>query len=199
MFNLIRKDIALQKSALSIWLLFYLLLGLPSIFGGVAISTAAIMSVYTMDEKSSIHMLFNSLPYTRKEIISSKYMGAFIVTCLVIVVLFIVNLIFYQELIAWREIPFILSFVMVVMSLIFPFAYRFKSQYILIVALVLCVIYVFVRSFYIPNLNDKTDELVQMVLTLQAVQFYLFVVLSAIALYACSWLLSIQIYARKVF
>jgi len=199
MFNLICKDIALQKSALSIWLLFYLLLGLPSIFGGVAISTAAIMSMYTMDEKSSIHVLLNTLPYTRKEIVSSKYMGAFIATCLVIVVLFIVNLIFYQELIAWREILFIVSLVMVAMSLIFPFAYRFKSLYILIVVLVLAVIYVFVRSFYIPNLNDKTNELVQMVLTLQTAQFYLFIVLSAIALYTCSWLLSIRNYERKVF
>lgn len=65
--------------------------------------------------------------------------------------------------------------------------------------LVLGVMYVFVRSSYIPNLNNNTDELVQMVLTLQTAQFYLFIVLSAIALYACSWLLSIRIYERKVF
>ena len=121
MFNLIRKDISLQKSTLSIWLLFYLLLGVPSISGGVAISIAAIMSVYTTDEKSSIHMLLNSLPYTRKEIVSTKYMGAFIVTCLVVVILFIINLIFYQEIIAWREVLFIVSLVMVAMSLILPF------------------------------------------------------------------------------
>ncbi|WP_342509676.1 ABC-2 transporter permease [Sporosarcina sp. FSL K6-2383] len=199
MFNLIRKDIILQKSTLTILLLVYLLLGVPSIHGGVTISIIVIMSVYTMDEKSSIHMLLNSLPYTRKEIVSSKYMGACIITCLVAVILFIVNLIFYQEIIAWREILLIISLVMVAMSLIFPFVYRFKSQYILMVALMLGFIYVFVRSTYIPNLNVKTNELVQMVLTLQTAQFYLFIVLSAIALYTCSWLLSIYIYRKKVF
>lgn len=199
MVNLMRKDITLQKSTLNILLLVYFLLGIPSIPGGVTISIIVIMSMYTMDDKSSIHMLLNSLPYTRKEIVSSKYMGACIITCLVAVILFIVNLIFYQEIIAWREILLIISLVMVAMSLIFPFVYRFKSQYILMVALMLGFIYVFVRSTYIPNLNAKTNELVQMVLTLQTAQFYLFIVLSAIALYTCSWLLSIRIYSKKVF
>ena len=199
MFNLIRKDIALQKSTLSMWLLVYVFVGATSILGGVSISIATIMVVYIMDEKSSSHMLLNSLPYTRKEIVSSKYMGACIITCLVVVIQFIINLIIHQELMAWREILFIVSFVMLAMSLIFPFAYRFKSQYILIVALGLGLMYVYVRSLFVPNLNDKTGELIQIVLTLQPAQFYLFVVLAAIALYACSWLLSIRIYERKVF
>jgi len=81
MFNLIRKDIVLQKITLLIMLpllVVYLFLENSSVWGGIIFSIAIIMNAYNIDEKSSIHMLLNSLPYTRNEIVSSKYIGAFI-------------------------------------------------------------------------------------------------------------------------
>ena len=202
MFNLIRKDIFLQKTTLLIMLpllVVYLFLENSSIWGGIIFSIAITMNAYGIDEKSSINILLNSLPYTRKEIVSSKYMGAFIYTGIVIFTVFIGNLIIHQEIMIWKDLLFIIGPVMVAISLIFPFSYKFKSQYMLIGALVSLAIYMVIIPLFIPNVNDKIREVVQTLLTLQTTYFYLIIVLSVMALYACSWLLSIRIYAKKVF
>jgi ABC-2 type transport system permease protein len=43
---------------------------------------------HIMDEKTSIHILLNSLPYTRKEIVSSKYIGACVFTFVIVFTIF---------------------------------------------------------------------------------------------------------------
>lgn len=180
-------------------LVVYLLLGTSAIWVGIVFSIVIIMNAYKMDEQSSIHVLLNSLPYTRKDIVSSKYIGAFLFTGLVVFIIFIGNLFIHQEITIWKDILFIVSLVLVAMSLIFPFLYKFKSQYMMIASLALFSVYLIVINFFIPNLNNKIGEFVQMVLTLQNAQFYLLIALSVITLYACSWLLSINIYRKKVF
>ena len=202
MFNLIRKDFVLQKTTLMIMLpllVVYLFLEDSSIWGGIIFSVTIVMNAYSADEKSSIHMLLNSLPYTRKEIVSSKYIGAFIFMGLVVFIIFMGNLIIHQEITLWKDILLIVCLVMVAISLIFPFSYQFKSQYILIGALVLLAIYLGVIPLFIPDVNDKIRGFVHTLLTLQTAQFYLIIVLSVMALYVCSWLLSIRIYGKKVF
>ncbi|MEC1446936.1 ABC-2 transporter permease [Bacillus haynesii] len=86
MFNLIRKDIVLQKKTLAVLFLglcVYLTLDVSPIWVGIAFSIAIFMNAISIDEKSSIHMLLNSLPYTRKEIVSSKYIVVVLFTCMV--------------------------------------------------------------------------------------------------------------------
>lgn len=202
MFNLIRKDILLQKATLIgllLILVVYLFLDISSIWVGIVFSMIIITNTYKMDEKSSIHMLLNSLPYTRKEIVSSKYIGTFIFTGLVIFTIFIGNLVIHQEIMMWKEILLIVSFVMVAISLIFPFSYKFKSQYMLIATIVLVAVYLVTITLLIPNLHDVIRNLVEIFLTLQGSQLYLIIALSVTALYACSWLLSMRIYGKKVF
>lgn len=202
MFNLIRKDIVLQKPTLLILLpalIVILFLERSSIWEGIIFSIAIIMNAYATDEKSAIHILLNSLPYTRKEIVSSKYVGALIFTGIIVFTIFIGNLIIHQEITIWNDILLIVSPVMVAISLLFPFSYKFKSQYMLIAALVSLAIYLVIVPLLIPNVNDKIREFVQMLLTIQTAQLYLIIALSVIALYTCSWLLSIRIYSKKVF
>ena len=202
MFNLIRKDIVLQKTTLMIMLpilVVYLFEEISSIYGGMLFSIAIIMNAFNIDEKSSINMLLNSLPYTRKEIVSSKYIGVFVFIGMVVFTIFMGNVIIHQEITIWKDILFIVCLVMVAISLIFPFSYKFKSQYMLIGALVMLAIYLVIIPLFIPNLSDKIKEFVQTLLTLQNAQIYLFIAFSVITLYACSWLLSIRIYERKVF
>ncbi|MFJ7933324.1 ABC-2 transporter permease [Sporosarcina sp. NPDC096371] len=202
MLNLIRKDVLLQKTTIMFLLpllVVYLFLENSSIWGGIIFSIAIIMNAYSVDEKASIHMLLNSLPYTRKEIVSAKYMGAFVFMGIVVVTIIIGNLIIHREITIWKDVLFIVSPVMVGISLMFPFSYKFKSQYMLIGALVSLVIYMVVIPLIIPNSNDKIREFVQVVLTLPTTQFYLLIALSVLVLYVGSWLLSIRIYERKVF
>lgn len=171
----------------------------PSIYIGFLFSIAIIMSAFASDEKTSINTLLNSLPYTRKEIVSSKYIGAFIFLSLVVFTIFIGNLVIHKEITIWKEILFIICLVMVTISLFFPFSYKFKSQYLLIGTLVLFVLYLTVVNFIFQNINDKIREFVGMLLALQSSQLYLLVGFIVTALYVCSWLLSIRIYSKKIF
>lgn len=201
MYNLIRKDIVMQKKTLWILLpiqLVYLSLNIGYVWIGFVFSIVIIMNAFSMDEKSSINTLLNSLPYTRKEMVSSKYIGVLVFTLIVISGLFIGNLILNQELMAWKEIMLIISLVMIVASFILPFSYQFKSQYLLIASIVLFVIYMVIINMIFHNLNEVIMNFVEKLLSLQTLSFYLITSGSILILFACSWLLSIRIFKNKV-
>ncbi|GGA26004.1 MULTISPECIES: ABC-2 transporter permease [Psychrobacillus] len=202
MLNLIRKDIALQKKTLIILLLplfAYLFFGSSTIWIGVLFCIAIIMQGFSMDEKSSSNLLFNSLPYTRKEIVSSKYVGACVFTFLVLATIFMGNLIIHKEMIQLEQLLFTMSIVMLFISFAFPFSYLLNSQYLMIAFAVLFVLYFIIVNMFIPNLNDRIRELVQTALSFDNSLLYLIVVVSVLLIYIVSWMLSIRIYSKKVF
>lgn len=202
MYNLIKKDIKMQKmSSLFLLpvLLFYLFLNTPSIWIGVIFCIALIMNAFANDEKSNIHILLNSLPYTRKEIVSSKYISTFIFIFMVLITLFFGNLIIYKELLDWKSSFFIISSVMVFTSFSLPFSYKFKSQYLFIATIVAGAVYLFIFRVFFYNLHGQIAELVHTILTLENTLFYLLMIVATVILYVLSWLLSIRIYSKKVF
>ncbi len=201
MFNLILKDILLQKHALLVMLpalLIYLFFGTSSIWVGIVFCIAFIMSVFANDEKSPANLLMNALPYTRKEIVSSKYIGAFVITFIVLFTIFIGNMILHQELIEWKPLLFVFSIVMVFVAFAFPFSYLFTSQYLMIGSGVLFVVYLIIVNTFIHDLNDKIRDLTKTILSFTNTQLYLFILLPIIFLYIFSWILSIRIYHHKV-
>lgn len=202
MLNLIRKDIILQKKTLFIMLLLlfaYLFVATSTVWAGVLFCIAIIMQSFSIDEKSPIHFLLNSLPYTRKEIVSSKYISACVFTFLILLTIFIGNLIINKEIIQWEQILFITSIVAVFISFAFPFSYLYNSQYLMFAFAVLFVLYFITVRKFIPDLNDRLREGIQMILSFDNSLLYLGVILSVVLLYTFSWMLSIRIYSRKVF
>ncbi len=202
MLNLIRKDIILQKKTLMILLpliFIYLFVDTSTIWVGVLFSIAIIMQSFSMDEKSSIHLLLNSLPYTRKEIVSSKYLGACFFTFLIVLTIFIGNLIIHREIIQWEQLLVLTMIVVFFISLAFPFSYLFKSQYLMVAFAVSFVLYFIIVGKFIPDLNDRIRETIRVVLSFDNSLLYLGVTLSVVILYILSWMLSIRIYSRKVF
>lgn len=202
MLHLIRKDIVLQKYTLLILLpiLFLdLFLDGSRIYVGILFSIAIIMQSFLTDEKSTVHYLLNSLPYTRKEIVSSKYAVACVFIFLVLLTIFIGNLVIHKELVPWGQLLFIAGFVAVFVSLAFPFSYLFKSQYLMIASIVFFVLYFITISKFIPDLNDRIRGIVQTLLSLDDALLYGGAIVSVILLYFFSWMLSVRIYHRKVF
>lgn len=202
MFNLIRKDLTLQKKTLALLLLglcIYLFLDASPLWVGIVFSIAISMNAISMDEKSSIHMLINSLPYTRKEIVSSKYIVMVLFTLMVAATIFIGNFIIRGELFEWKDILLMVGIVMVAISLMLPFCYKFKSNYLLIATMIGFGVHLLVVNFVVQNLNDRIRELVHMLLSLENTQLYFLIGLLVITLYIGSWLLSIRIYRNKVF
>ncbi|WP_163581443.1 ABC-2 transporter permease [Gracilibacillus saliphilus] len=202
MFNLVWKDLVMQRKGVIILLpaLFgYIVFNPTYTFLGFVFSVVVIQDVFAKDEHSSINKLLNSLPYTRREIVSSKYIGAIIFTLLVALAMIIGGALIHREIPAWKEIMLMVSLSLLAVSFIFPFSYKFKSQYILKAFLVLFVVYLLVMSIFIHNLNDILREFVQTILTLQDPSVFLVMILSIMVLYIFSWLLSIRIYRNKVF
>lgn len=201
MLNLIRKDMILQKKTLPFMLLFlfvYLFVNVSTSWVAIVFCIVIIMNAFQTDETSSANLLLNSLPYTRKEIVSSKYIGALIFIFLTLLTIFIGNWMIHREIMQWEVLLFITSIVMGLISFAFPFSYLFNSKYLLIGFGGVFVVYLVTLSF-IPNLNDRVREVVQTVLSLDNSLFYIGIILSVGLLYVLSWILSIRIYSRKVF
>lgn len=204
MFSLLRKDILLIKNIAIMYtviLVLFPLLDKSPVFVGFVFSLSCIMSACSYDEKDNINILLNSLPYTRKEIVSSKYIGALLFTLFVIIVIYVGEFILNGEnvLFLWKEMLLIIGLVMITTSFLLPFLYRFKMQYLHIAIGVLIAVYFFIISFFIKNLNDVIRELTHKILTLQEIQLYFIAISTVVLLYIGSWLLSIRIYERKVF
>lgn len=202
MLNLIRKDIALQKGTLLILLpvlFLYLLVGKSDIWVGVIFCIAIIMQSFALDEKPSMNLFLNSLPYTRKEIVSSKYIVAGAFTLLVVSTIVLGNLILHGKLTQWDQLLFTAIVVVLFISFAFPFSYRFKSQYLMIASGVLFVLYLVIATKFIPDVNDRLREGIRTILSLDNTLLSTGGILTVILLYIFSWMLSVRIYNRKVF
>ena len=212
MFNLIKKDIIVQKTTILIFIpaiFVYLVVDMSSIWVGFFFSLVTIIGAFGTDEKPAINNFLNSLPYTRKEIVSSKYIGALIFTFIIVFGLFIGTLIIHREIIDWKELLLILALVLIFVSFYFPFSYKFKGQYffngiIIIVAAALVFITLILPKISptlddTMNLGEKVEWFAQKLFSLQDVQLYALIASLIIVLYVCSWLLSIRIYSKKVF
>lgn len=202
MLSLVRKDLILQKPTLLMMLpVLFILMTFSSsyMYLGVLFSIAIIMNAFAADEKSTIHLLLNSLPYTRREIVGSKYAGALLFLLLVVLTIYAGNYIFHKEVTEAINILFIVSFVLGALSFMLPFSYTFKSQYLLIGTLVLFAVYMVAANSLIPDLNDRVRSYTAALLALEKEKLYVILIGTASLLYGCSWLLSVRIFEKKVF
>ncbi|MFJ6264992.1 ABC-2 transporter permease [Lysinibacillus xylanilyticus] len=203
MINLILKDFLIQKKLILFYIatiIIYLLAGVPLIFLGFLYSVIYILNAFAYDEKDNANILLNSLPYTRKEIVSSKYIGSLIFTTLFIFMIYVGDFLINGkgDLFIWKEMLLIIGLVMVAISFMFPISYKFKTQYLLIASGVLFGIYMLTINLLVP-INDILRELTRKFLTLQETQMYFIAIFTIVILYIGSWLLSIRIYERKAF
>ena len=204
MINLIWKDLVVQKRQIIVYMIIigFLLIGqVPLWWVAFLTSMSFITNAFLYDEKDNINILLNSLPYTRKQIVISKYLGALIFTGLFIGVImgggFIIN---GMELsFSWKDILYTFGLVMAFLSIIFPFFYKFKQQSLMIGAMVFCVIAILGFRIGMQFFNEQFGETFQWIGSLSELQLYSFAALAIFLLYWGSWLLSLRIYERKVF
>ncbi|MFU8692419.1 ABC-2 transporter permease [Rossellomorea sp. FS2] len=202
MLQLIRKDFMLHRNILVILLgvlIIYLVLGAPPIWVGLVFILVLSMSTFGNDEKTTINLFLNSLPFTRKEIVSSKYISVLIYTVAITILLFLGSLLIHGRIMEWQGIVFMTMLSLLSLSFMLPFAYRFASKYLMIASLVLFAAYFAVVNVFIPNLNDIIRESVGTLVSLESTAPYLIVCVAVLAIFALSWVLSIRIYEKKVF
>lgn len=204
MLNLILKDILIQKNILIIYIatiILYLMVNVPSVYIVFIYSIVFVLSAFSNDEKDNANILLNSLPYTRREIVSSKYMGALIFTALFMCYTYLFDFLLNGKQVAvlWKEILLIMGLVMIVISFILPISYKFKTKYLTIAIMGLLGVYMVIINYFVPNLNKQITTVVQNFMTVQEIQLYLIVSLLIVLIYIGSWMLSVRIYKRKAF
>lgn len=203
MYNLMIKDLIIQKKQLYLFIpfiVFYAFFGkhMSPSFIFLMASLYIPLNSYIYEEQVDANVLLNSLPYTRKEIVVAKYMGAIIYMVMAVAV---TSLILYMARFpfTWQDIALAVGMFFIFSAVAFPLFYILKPGYIgavMIIGLIVLasmgpIVFRFL-SQYLPAISNFITQ------TPQPILYGLGAIISVI-LYVISWLTSHTVYQRKVF
>ncbi|WP_128895236.1 ABC-2 transporter permease [Longirhabdus pacifica] len=194
MLNLIWREYILFKQSMLFFIPFILFLtffydGFHTAVIFLGGSFAISFNSYAYDEKAETDILLNSLPYTRKEIIASRYLGG--IVHMIVSIAFTSALLFiFNKPYTVTDIAISIALFLVFASLLFPLFHVIKKGYFLTVA---------VNSFLLITIpGSKVRSFVANLVT-AVTEFTSGAMLAAMLIYAVSWGISVIIYERKEF
>ncbi|WP_156858086.1 ABC-2 transporter permease [Oceanobacillus sp. AG] len=203
MFNLIRKDFVIQKTQILLFIPFIMFFAIfadhmsPAFVFFLA-STYIPLNGYIYDEQVESNILLNSLPYTRKEIVAAKYIGALAYMILSIGIASIILYLFNYEFMI-RDISIAIGLFFIFSAFAFPLFYILKPGYIGAVVLVGVIITAVVLPPFFRFLAENLTVITDFLTSLSTITLYLSGAVISIMLYLTSWMVSQFIYQRKVF
>ncbi|BAB04372.1 ABC-2 transporter permease [Halalkalibacterium halodurans] len=199
MFNLIRRDIILQKKMLLTFIpfigFFIFMDSHPALIFLVA-SIFIPFNAYAYDEKAETNILLNSLPYTRKEIIASRYLGAVMYMLLAIGVTSLALFIFNKPF-ALSDIAIGGGLFLLFTACTFPLFYLFKPGHITTVILVSFILLAGIGPSVVMFLAEHLTAITDFIVNLSVPALYTGAAIVIITLYAISWGATTFIYQRK--
>ena len=200
MVNLIRRDVIIQKKNLIVFIPFVLFFIIMNSHPALTFLVASIFipfNTFDYDKKAETNILLNSLPYTRKEIIAARYIGAVVYMILAVgftsLALFLFDKSFSLTDIAIGSVLFLLF-----VALAFPLFYIFEGNITLIIMIsfILLVGLVPPAVFYLSELFPTITEFI---LNLSNTTFYISTAIIIVMMYLISWMTTTIIYQRKAF
>lgn len=201
MYNLIKRDFILQKKLLFIFIpiivLFIIMEKHPVLIFLVA-SILIPFNTLTYDEKAETNILLNSLPYTRKEVIASRYLGAIIYMLGAIGVTSLLLLIFNKPF-SVADMALGCGLFLLFATFTFPLFYIFKPGFISSVVLICFLLAVFLGPYIISFLTEHFTAITQFLDLLPTPVLYTGAVMVVLTLYAVSWGVTTLLYQRKAF
>ncbi|WP_067838165.1 ABC-2 transporter permease [Amphibacillus sediminis] len=201
MFNLIRRDLILQKWQLLIFIpiiMFFIIMDKHPALIFLVASILIPFNAYAYDEKAETNILLNSLPYTRVEIIASRYLGAIVymglaigVTCLALVT--------FNKPFTMSDMAIGGGLFLWFASFTFPLFYIFKSGYISTVVLIGFLILAGVGPSVFMFIAENLPVINDFIVSLSVPTLYTGVAVLTLIIYSVSWGVTTIIYQRKVF
>ncbi len=201
MFNLIRRDVILQKRQMLVFIPFIAFFIITDAHPALTFLVASIFvpfNAFAYDEKVETNILLNSLPYTRKEIIASRYIGAIVYMILAIGV---TSLSFFVS-----NTPFTLTDIAISSGLFlmfaaftFPLFYIFKPGYVFVVVLISFFLLVGIGPPIVLFLADHLTSITEFIASLSTRVLYMGPAVIVLIIYVLSWLVTTTIYQRKAF
>lgn len=201
MFYLIRRDVILQKRQLLIFIPFilvFILMGAPPALIFLLASIFIPFNTYAYDEKAETNILLNSLPYTRTEIIASRYLGAIIYMVIALGMTSLVMFVFNKPF-TMTDIAIGSSLFLLFAALTFPLFYIFKPGYITPIVLISFVLLTWITEPVLSFLADHLTVISDWIANISVPMLYLGTAAVVIVIYAVSWGVTTMIYQRKAF
>ncbi|MEK5185339.1 ABC-2 transporter permease [Solibacillus sp. FSL R5-0449] len=201
MFNLIRRDVILQKKQLLLFVPFVIFFIFMEANPAMIFLVASILipfNTYAYDEKVETNILLNSLPYTRSEIIASRYIGAVIYMVLAIGVTSLTLFVFNKPF-TLTHIAIGCSLFLVFASFTFPLFYLFKPGYIFPTVLISFLLLAAVGPSIVLFLAEQLTVIKDFIVNLSNPALYTGATIIVITIYVGSWLVTNSIYQRKAF
>lgn len=201
MFNLIRRDVILQKRQLLFYIpmiIFFIIMDSHPALTFLVVSIVIPFNGFYYDEKAESNILLNSLPYTRKEIIASRYLGAILYMILAIgltsLAFFVFNTPFTIADIAIGNGLFLLF-----AAFTFPLFYILKPGHITTVLISSFIILVLAGPHIMQFLAEHVTAITEFIANLSISTIYTGATIVILTLYAVSWGITTVIYQRKAF
>lgn len=198
MFNLIKRDLILQKKQIIIYMLvsiaFILLDKHHPAFIFLVTSIFIPFNTHAYDEKTETNILLNSLPYTRTQIIAARYIGA-VVYMLLAMGWTSIGFIIFGKSFTLPDISIGIGLFLTFVALAYPLFYIFKSGNISIILLIGFLIFSALSSFIVPFLSQHATFLMQ----LTEVTLYISGAMFVTLVYLLSWGITHSVYKRKAF
>ncbi|WP_438350624.1 ABC-2 transporter permease [Paenibacillus sp. FA6] len=203
MFNLIKKDFVIQKTQILLFIPFIMFFAIfahhmnPA-FVFLLVSTYIPMNGYIYDEQVESNIFLNSLPYTRKEIVDAKYIGAIAYMILSIGIAGIILYVFNYDY-TIRDIAIAVGLFFIFVAFAFPLFYILKPGYIGMAILIGLIFFAVVLPPIFRFLAEHLTTITDFLTSLSTTTLYLSGAAISISLYLISWMVSQFIYQRKVF
>jgi ABC-2 type transport system permease protein len=201
MLNLIRRDLILQKKLILTFIPFigfFIFMDSHPVLIFLVASIFIPFNASAYDEKTEVNILLNSLPYTRKEIIAARYVGA---------LLFMMFSIGLSSLALYAlNKPFTLTDVaigggsfLVFAALTFPLFYLFKPGHITTVIIFGFVFLTAFTPFILRVLAKHSPAIIEFISNLSNEMLYTGATLLILLIYSISWGFTTVVYQRKAF
>ena len=204
MLNLIKKDILLQKNLGLIYLgliALYLYSDINLVVTITLTCSLFVLHSHFYDEKDHSNMLLNSLPYTRKEIVTSKYLEAILAIIPVSIVSIVSKLIYTGGDFEFSYMSILISLfcTMIFTAFYLPFFYKFTQQYLMIIGAALMGLAIALMPAITRFVTKHFSDQINTILNMSEIQLYTIFGSISILLFVLSWKLTISIYSKRVF
>ncbi|MGI5920478.1 MAG: ABC-2 transporter permease [Syntrophomonadaceae bacterium] len=216
MYNLLRKDILVQKN--SLWFcvgysifIFFAFSGptfrpLIYVMGATVIAYVLVLSAIQAEFKNNSDLILLSFPVKRQQVVASKYIGVLIFTFIALAVIGLLGLIlsfcplpFPTRLINWTDAVITVISVMLLTSIYLPIYYKTAGRWVQIINAIVFMVIFFVPSSLV-NLASH-QQILWLEETASQNPWLLTVLALAIMgiIFYASYLISLRIYQRKDF
>ncbi|MEB2359138.1 ABC-2 transporter permease [Bacillus pumilus] len=201
MFHLIKRDVILQKKQLLIFIpfiLFFIFMDVHPVLTFLVASVFIPFNTYAYDEKAETNILLNSLPYTRNEIIASRYLGA---VFYMVIAIGLTSAAFFSfgKLFSITDIALGSGLFLLFAACTFPLFYILKPGYITTVVLIGFILLSAMGPPVVLYLAEKFSGITDFIMNLSIPIVYTGSTVLIMLIYLLSWGLSTAIYQRKVF